>query len=1437
MNPDDPRWVEVTPSQFTHEAEGLRLVRELLPGNAPFRAWSNFEFRDNHGKWHEVDLLVLGRRQLHLVELKYYRGTLRGDDHRWLREGHRAEDSPLKLARRKSQRLATKLRDALDEWARDKPHLQVPDARDVVPFVQESVFLHHPDLRCELPAASRQDLFGLDGQAADTGLPPISERLLEAPTERKAVPANRDGIIATLMQQIGIVPRRQREAGSWIIDEQPLAEGEGWQDWPAFHRVATTDRARIRFLITPPGATGEHRTRIRRLAEHEFAVMSRLAHDGLISPRDVVDAELGIGLVYPFDERYQRLDLWLADQADRVPAGTQLAMLRQIAEAVGYAHRHRVVHRGLNPQAVSVRGAADEQVRVRVGDWQTAGSVRAGSDGSPASSVVTAMGNDADSSGEAGMRLAAVMAGKQGDAERRFAAAFQAPEGVWQRDVDRVRLDVFALGALAYYLLTGHPPAADRSELRERLRRDDGLDLAAELPQAPSAARDLVLEATRPTVGDRLADVGAFLERLDTAERALTGPEEQPASDPLEARQGTVLEGRYRVLRRLGAGSTAVGLLVADLAANDATRVLKVAVDDAAANRLVAEAQVLRGLDHPRLVRMVEGPVRLGSRSALLLDHAGDHTLAEVLADRARQSIDLLERWGSDLLQALVELDRAGITHRDIKPTNLGVAESRGDRAKHLVLFDFSLARAGAESITAGTPPYLDPFLDTPGRGRYDTAAERYAAAVVLFEMATGATPTFGDGRSDPSVLGAPPNVSPEMFDAALGEALTGFFRTALDPDATARFGTAGDMLAAWQAIFAPVPQPTPDRDDEPAPQVRADTELARAGLSARALSAVEPHQLVTVADLLAMDPVRLNRLPGVADATRREIKERARAWREQLGTPAGRSRDGSQAAWHDPVAIARALRDACGSTRARARRRAAELLLGLAPGLDAFATQGEVAAALQVTPPRGNQYIQQLQDAWAGDAASRELLDGLGGLALDALAGFGGVATVAELAAEVLAALDGQQPPRDPDEPDPARVAAGLLRAALDRADALRRAEAETAPLARRRRGGRLELLATQPELLDAAETLARRAGELVNAAGQAGEAVVPAPRARRELQETMRRATDGDERGTAVSASRLVTLAAALAPRVATSGRGELHDRDMPAATALALTLGGIGTTQRLTPHEVRSRVRARFPALEPLPTDRARLDALVAEAGLPLIYDGDAGAYRSPTRVDVTTGLGTRESIHVAPAAAGPLAEGGHAAARLAESARTRSFLALGVDAPRTSTAVRGLVGRHGAHVVDLTRVLVDAMRGHAEQAGLPWEAVRAADAAAAGSREAEGLVALVARALPTVDEAIEAAMAAAPEASRPVLLTEVSPLARYGHLGTLARWTDLAARRTQAVWLLVPHLAGTTGAMIDGRPLPLAAPGQFLMLDAEWLAAARSVSAAPLEGARP
>ena len=103
----DERWVEVSRSAFAHEAEGLDMIKEILPEASPYRAWTNFEFMDTNGQWHEVDALVLGRRRLHLVELKAYTGIITGGNEKnWtiLSMGgkQRTQRSPLLLTRRGS---------------------------------------------------------------------------------------------------------------------------------------------------------------------------------------------------------------------------------------------------------------------------------------------------------------------------------------------------------------------------------------------------------------------------------------------------------------------------------------------------------------------------------------------------------------------------------------------------------------------------------------------------------------------------------------------------------------------------------------------------------------------------------------------------------------------------------------------------------------------------------------------------------------------------------------------------------------------------------------------------------------------------------------------------------------------------------------------------------------------------------------------------------------------------------------------------------------------------------------------------------------------------------------------------------------------------------------------------------------------------------------
>ena len=501
--------------------------------------------------------------------------------------------------------------------------------------------------------------------------------------------------------------------------------------------------------------------------------------------------------------------------------------------------------------------------------------------------------------------------------------------------------------------------------------------------------------------------------------------------------------------------------------------------------------------------------------------------------------------------------------------------------------------------------------------------------------------------------------------------------------------------------------------------------------------------------------------------------------------------------------------------------------MLGLEGDVDPFASHRELAVALDVTRARAAQYIEGLQQAWADDQECCHLLNDLAGHARTALTALGDVATVDELTEAVQLALAPMT--RHEDGPAPARIAAGLLRVALDRVHALDLADAGEQPLVTRRRSGRIALLATDVALLDAAEGLGRTADELVQQAQLAQEPLVSNRRAASVLRESLRRAVPEGRPVALDEDSRLLRLAGRLSHAAAVSGADELHARDLDAVAALGLALKGVGGAQPVSAQEMRDRVRARFPALAPLP-DRPRLDQLVDEAGLGLVYDDAARAYRSPTRPADTTGLASRVATYVAPMGA-PAVEAGHVGHRLDESRSSRSFLALGVDGRDVDLAVEVLCRTYDAVPLDLTQVLVEAMRASASQIGLPWEAVRAADAAAAGSREAAGLSALVQRSLPAIEVAVEAAWSEATDASRPVLLLEGAPLARYDHLGVLSRWTDLTSARRQAVWLVVPQLLGSQGAVIDTRPLPLAAPGQFLRLDSDWLRSRPALQGAP------
>ena len=206
--------------------------------------------------------------------------------------------------------------------------------------------------------------------------------------------------------------------------------------------------------------------------------------------------------------------------------------------------------------------------------------------------------------------------------------------------------------------------------------------------------------------------------------RTNSPPRLKPSSPtPCTPSEATDLPHGFVVERVLGQGATAIALLVKK---DDKEFVLKVALTDDDNARLHEEAEALRTI-HSEFIVALEDELTMGGRTVLVLQKAGDKTLAAQLRTDGVPGLEMLARYGDDLLSALASLERHGVVHRDIKPDNIGIRSLTKQR-NQLILFDFSLARAPLENIHVGTEGYRDPFLTSRKPLRWDLAAERYSA-------------------------------------------------------------------------------------------------------------------------------------------------------------------------------------------------------------------------------------------------------------------------------------------------------------------------------------------------------------------------------------------------------------------------------------------------------------------------------------------------------------------------------------------------------------------------------------------------------------------------------------------------------------------------------------------------------------------------------------
>lgn len=221
--------------------------------------------------------------------------------------------------------------------------------------------------------------------------------------------------------------------------------------------------------------------------------------------------------------------------------------------------------------------------------------------------------------------------------------------------------------------------------------------------------------------------------------------------------------------------------------------------------RFRRESQAAASLSDPHVVP-IHGYGEIDGRLYLDMRLIEGRTLADILARRERPidpalAVKVVEQVG----MALDAAHRAGLIHRDVKPSNILITAS-----EFAYLIDFGLARTAGEQgmttagSTLGTLAYMAP--ERFDGGQSDSRSDIYALTCVLYESLTGSRPYPADSLEQQiagHMVSAPPR--PSSFDPALA-AFDQVIAKGMAKKPSQRFQTAADLAAATRRAFeAPV--------------------------------------------------------------------------------------------------------------------------------------------------------------------------------------------------------------------------------------------------------------------------------------------------------------------------------------------------------------------------------------------------------------------------------------------------------------------------------------------------------------------------------------------------------------------------------------------------------------------------------------------------------
>jgi len=215
---------------------------------------------------------------------------------------------------------------------------------------------------------------------------------------------------------------------------------------------------------------------------------------------------------------------------------------------------------------------------------------------------------------------------------------------------------------------------------------------------------------------------------------------------------GTTLDGRYRLIRRIGIGGTGVVFAAEDVADGGSVAVKTLRpcyvshID--LGTRLRREAEVSRRVPHPGVVRVTDQGTLLDGSPYVVMPLLVGESLARLLQRMHALPVAMVAAISIQVAAILHSAHGAGYVHRDVKPEHILLNHGlQGELVVHLLDFgvcaseDACAAEKSRENGRVfGTPSYVSPE-QASGEPNVDGRADLFSMGIVMFEALTGRLP------------------------------------------------------------------------------------------------------------------------------------------------------------------------------------------------------------------------------------------------------------------------------------------------------------------------------------------------------------------------------------------------------------------------------------------------------------------------------------------------------------------------------------------------------------------------------------------------------------------------------------------------------------------------------------------------------------------------